>query len=194
NYRPYLAQRDPALRLRALTDFRILCAHREGSRGVSGLNELAQSALVGADLIAPDASAYDGRPIMVTENDYQSQLFNGDVGVLCKEAETGRVWAYFANADGVRRLPASRLPNHETVFAMTVHKSQGSEFKHVALVLPEGPSPVLCRELIYTGVTRARDRITLFGAEDVLRDGISRPVLRASGLRQALWGSVPGIA
>ncbi len=187
NYRPLLTRVDPATRLKALSNFRVLCAHRAGARGVSGLNELAEKALARADLITPDVAAYDGRPIMVTENDYQTQLFNGDVGVLCKDAETGRIWAWFAAADGVRRLPVSRLPQHETVFAMTVHKSQGSEFDHVALVLPEGPSPVLCRELIYTGVTRARERITLFGAEEVLRDGVDRPVLRASGLRQALW-------
>ncbi len=181
-YREYFATRDPGERLHALSRFRVLCAHRRGSLGVEGINQLVEQSMPHA---GDGGGAYDGRPIMVTQNDYQLELFNGDVGVLCRDGS--RLAAFFDSASGLRRVQLSRLPGHETVFAMTVHKSQGSEFESVALVLPERPSPVFTRELLYTGVTRAKSSVRVFGSRAVLADGIRRPIHRSSGLKDALW-------
>ena len=139
-------------------------------------------AIRGADAFVP------GRPVMVTRNDYELELFNGDVGVVASDAP-GAAGVFFPAPDGgVRRIAAARLPAHESVYAMTVHKSQGSEFDTVVLVLPERPSPVLSRELVYTAITRARARVAIYGPRDVLRRAIEQRIARASGLRDALWG------
>lgn len=185
-FRSYSEARTPEDRLSALESFRLLCAHRSGPRGVEGLNRLAETVLVELGL-EPETGAYPGRPILITQNDYQLELFNGDVGVIERDPERDRLVAHFRGARGMRRVPVSRLPAHETVFAMTVHKSQGSEFEHVAFVLPERPSPVFSRELFYTGVTRARSRLSVFGSREVLRSGLESPIHRSSGLLDALW-------
>jgi exodeoxyribonuclease V alpha subunit len=128
---------------------------------------------------------------MVVDNDYQLELWNGDVGVVGVGPTGDRLVAYFKKGDGVRTIPLSRLPTHETVFAMTVHKSQGSEFERVALVLPERPSPVLTRELVYTAITRAKQRVHVFGTEAVLRTGLATEIRRTSGLGEALRAPAP---
>jgi exodeoxyribonuclease V alpha subunit len=128
---------------------------------------------------------------MVTENDYQQELFNGDVGVLGYNAAGTRLLGYFGEGESLRTVPLSRLPRYETVFAMTVHKSQGSEFERVALVLPERPSPVLTRELVYTAITRAKQRVHVFGTEAVLRTGLATEIRRTSGLGEALRAPAP---
>jgi exodeoxyribonuclease V alpha subunit len=127
---------------------------------------------------------------MVTRNDYGLGLFNGDIGlVLDDPQQPGRRAAVFLGSDGQpRSLAPGRLPPHETVFAMSIHKSQGSEFDEVAVVLPERVSPILSRELLYTAVTRARRAVTIYAEADVLRACIERRVERASGLRDRLWG------
>ncbi|MFZ5724424.1 MAG: exodeoxyribonuclease V subunit alpha [Pseudomonadota bacterium] len=172
--------------------FRILCALREGPAGVRTVNAGIEQALADAGLIASDATAatfYRGRPLLVTENDYGIALFNGDVGLVWPD-DDGVLRACFVAADGsVRRLPLARLPAHETCYAMTVHKSQGSEFDHVALVLPGTDSPVLGRELVYTGVTRAKSSVTIQASREVLTMAVERRIRRSSGLRDALWGS-----
>jgi exodeoxyribonuclease V alpha subunit len=124
---------------------------------------------------------------MVTANDYDLGLYNGDVGLLLPDPVTGTMYAWFEGTEGPRRLPPQRLPTVETVFAMTVHKSQGSEFEEVALVLPNQDSRVLTRELIYTAVTRARRRLVVIGSAERLIAGVERRVERSSGLRDALW-------
>ena len=126
---------------------------------------------------------------MVTRNDYNNRLFNGDVGITLEdETAGGEKRTFFAAAEGkLRRVLPSRLPVHETAFAMTVHKSQGSEFSRVLLVLPEKDSPLLTRELLYTGLTRARRQVEIWASESVLRGAIARQVKRSSGLRDALW-------
>jgi exodeoxyribonuclease V alpha subunit len=127
----------------------------------------------------------------VTANDYRLGLFNGDIGltVVAKDAgEEGLVVCFADAADDMRRIPVHRLPALETVFAMTVHKSQGSEFDRVHLILPDADAPVLTRELIYTAVTRARSSVTIWGQERILAASISRRIVRRSGLRDALWG------
>ncbi|MEM6290621.1 MAG: exodeoxyribonuclease V subunit alpha [Myxococcota bacterium] len=190
-FTPYLRANDPAARLEALGRYRLLSAHRRGAFGTERVNERIEQMLTRAGLIRRplDGGPYDGRPIMITSNDYQLKLFNGDIGVLARDA-AGQLRAFFRGPDGdLRALMPSRLPPHESVFAMTVHKSQGSEFDSVGLLLPPALSPILTRELVYTGVTRAKEHVTIYGAPDVLAEAIGRRVDRASGLRDALWGS-----
>jgi exodeoxyribonuclease V alpha subunit len=176
-------------KLRRFGEFRILCAHRRGPLGAERVNADLEASLVAREIVSGGGALYDGRPVMVKANDYDVGLYNGDIGVLMQEPE-GEWRACFVGADGEeRRLAPSRLPPHETVFAMTVHKSQGSEFDEVLVILPPMPSPVLTRELLYTAVTRARARVTLLGREDVLRAAIEHRVQRASGLRDLLWRS-----
>ncbi|NMG32226.1 exodeoxyribonuclease V subunit alpha [Aromatoleum evansii] len=177
--------------------FQLLCALRRGPWGVAGLNERVARMLHAAGLIEADHGWYPGRPVLVTRNDYGLGLMNGDLGVtleLPRPAPNGDLqWglrvAFPAGdgSDGVRWVLPSRLQAVETVFAMTVHKSQGSEFTHAALVLPEALNPVLTRELVYTGITRARRWLTLAtaGSDRVLDEAVDRRVLRASGLMAA---------
>lgn len=179
-----------AERIAALDRFRVLCAHRQGPLGVVELNRRIEQALRRHGALWSSSTQYAGRPILITENSYDSKLWNGDVGVLAEEQLGLR--ACFADekqADGVRRLPLSRLPAHESVYAMSVHKSQGSEVDEVAVVLPGEDSPLLSRELLYTAVTRARSRVVVYAAEPVLKMCVERRVARASGLAEALWGS-----
>jgi exodeoxyribonuclease V alpha subunit len=184
--RPYLAAADPAGRLEALGRFRVLCAHRRGSWGVERVGAAIERVLAHRAGLRTDDAFYDGRPVLVTKNDYQVDLYNGDVGVIVADA-SGRRRVWFPSADGLRGLSPSRLPPHETVFAMTVHKSQGSEFDRVILLVPPAVSPILTRELVYTAVTRAKKQVLVFGDPGVLHDAVSRRIDRASGLREALW-------
>ncbi|HYN58432.1 MAG TPA: exodeoxyribonuclease V subunit alpha, partial [Rubrivivax sp.] len=192
-YAPYLdaVQHDPADVVgitRAFERFRVLCALREGPRGVKALNEqLSREAR--ARLAPPGVGAHDsrspwyaGRPVMVLRNDPLLRLFNGDIGITLPSAQ-GELMVCFADAAlGTRAVPPLRLPAHETAFAMTVHKAQGSEFDEVLLLLPEQRSRVLTRELLYTALTRARQRVWLAGAAPVLAAAIDTPTRRHSGL------------
>lgn len=196
-WRPYLtalraAPRDPARHARALElfeDFRILCAHREGTSGVSHVGRAVVELLRAERLADPsEGEWWLGRPVLVTRNDYAVRRFNGDVGLVVHDAEGRPVVAFREDSGRVVTLPPARMPECETVFAMTIHKSQGSEFATVLVVLPERPSPVLTRELVYTGVTRARRRVVLLADDEVLKLGIARQVQRASGLGERLWG------
>jgi len=140
--------------------FRILCAVRQGDWGVESLNRLIERWLF------PQARPgiwYEGRPVMVTRNDYNLNLMNGDIGITLRDGAS-RLRVVFPGDDGLRWLSPMRLADVETAYAMTVHKSQGSEFDHVALILPTAPNPLLTRELVYTGITRARHRFTLITA------------------------------
>ncbi len=188
-FRPYFEASDPAARIDALGGYRLLSAHRRGAFGTERLNRIIEDLLARDGKIErTEGAQYDGRPILVTSNDYQLELFNGDVGVVTRD-ENGDLRAFFRGPDGtLRRFMPSRLPPHESVFAMTVHKSQGSEFERVGLLLPSALSPILTRELVYTGVTRAKQHVTLYGTAQVLRESIGRRIDRASGLRDALWG------
>ena len=173
---------DPAEALQKLGRLRVLCALREGPQGVANLNALIERAL-GAD----GRGLYHGQPIMVSVNDYAQQLFNGDIGRVLHDAE-GRLRVWFPDGEkGVRPILPARLPAHETVYAMTIHKSQGSEFNEVILVLPEQESPVVTRELFYTGITRARENVTVCASEAALEAAIAHRTQRISGLYRALW-------
>jgi exodeoxyribonuclease V alpha subunit len=175
-----LARDDRALRLAALDQFRVLSAHRRGPSGVLALNRALAEAVHGG---RARSEHYAGRPLLITQNDYASKLFNGDVGVVHPTRRAGPLCAYFRDEGAeVRELSLARLPAHESVYAMTVHKSQGSEFDEVAIVLPERPSPLTSRELLFTAITRARRAARVYAREDVLRAAIARRVARHSGL------------
>jgi exodeoxyribonuclease V alpha subunit len=176
----FLETHDPGEALAALSQFRVLCALRDGDRGVTGLNAIIEAWLRERGVAVE--GCYDHRPILITANDAGLQLFNGDVGVVLTAGESPLVH-FAAPGGGVRALPPNRLPAHETAWAMTVHKSQGSEFDHVHLVLPDTDTRILTRELIYTGITRAKASVAISGPAELLVAAIGRSVRRASGLQ-----------
>lgn len=172
---------------------RILCAHRVGPYGSENVNDLVHD-LLGSRLQMPRSQRwYPGRPILITENDYAVELFNGDTGIVLPWQGKLHVFFRSANEAGYRHVPPARLPAHESAYAMTVHKSQGSEFDHVLLMLTDQPSRLLTRELLYTGITRARESVRLWGAEEVVRQGMAQPLARVSGLeaRFESWEDCP---
>lgn len=201
-YRPYLellaqqpSGKDVALYeawvrsvLQAFERFRVLCALREGEWGVMGINRAIESAFNAEGLISKNGEWYRGRPVMVTRNDPAAKVFNGDIGIALPAPERGQgMRVYFLEGDKVRSVLASRLADVETAYAMTVHKSQGSEFAHTVLVLPTHTNRVLTRELVYTGITRAREHFTLIAAHaQVLQSAIASRTQRASGLAEKL--------
>jgi exodeoxyribonuclease V alpha subunit len=175
--------------LNALGTFRLLCAHRRGPYGVSDWSSrvLAWLSAQDDDLDVQQRD-YVGRPLLVTENDYELGLYNGDTGVIVQGA-TERPTAAFERAGELLRFSPLRLSAVETVYAMTIHKSQGSQFDTAAVLLPPASSRILSRELLYTAVTRARKDLILVGTEEAVRLAVGRPVARASGLRERLWGA-----
>jgi exodeoxyribonuclease V alpha subunit len=170
---------DGAAAIAALGAFRVLCAHRRGPYGVSEWTARIEGWL--ADEAAA-AEWYVGRPLLVTENDYALGLYNGDTGVVLADGS-----AAFERQGQLHRVSPTRLAAVDTVYAMTVHKSQGSQFDTAAVILPDATSPLLTRELLYTAVTRARRELIVVGAEDAIRAAVARPVARASGLRRRLY-------
>jgi exodeoxyribonuclease V alpha subunit len=183
---PLFETADPAAALARLGEFQVLTALREGAFGVTGVNAAIERALHRRGLIRGQAAHYPGRPLLIGSNDYALGLFNGDLGLLLPDP-AGALRAWFAGPDGTpRALAPSRLPAHESAYALTVHKSQGSEFARVLLILPPQPSPLLTRELIYTALTRAREGVTVWGSEATLAAAIGRRLERDSGLGDAL--------
>lgn len=187
-YRNYLSRvrnhDAPTAILDAFNRFRLLCTLREGPFGVAGLNDRIELALSRAGLLAIGnaGSSYAGRPVMIVRNAPSLRLYNGDIGILLLDGEQTLRVHFFLPDGGVKAVPLSRLPEHETAFAMTVHKSQGSEFYHTALALPNQILPVLTRELLYTAVTRARVRLSLYATDEVLQHSIATKTQRRSGL------------
>lgn len=190
-YSSYLAAATAEEALRLFDGFRVLTALRQGPYGVAGVNGLIEEILVERGLIEHHNRWYSGRPVMITVNDYNLRLFNGDIGIVFPDREAnGSPKVFFPSPEGgVRTVSPLRLPAHDTVYAMTIHKSQGSEFNRILLLLPEQDSEILTRELIYTGLTRAKNAVEIWGNEGVFRAAVSRRVERASGLRKALWGA-----
>ncbi len=172
--------------LDAATRIKLIAATRRGPGGLYEWGENIERAVIEA---VPGLSRarrwYVGRPIIVTGNDLMNGVFNGDVGVVVNH--DGEISVDLGDGEGVRRISPSRLDQVETWWAMTIHKSQGSEFSHVVVSLPQAASPTLTRELLYTAVTRAKDRLTIVGSEESLRAAVDRPIARASGLRHRLW-------
>ena len=171
--------------LRALDGVRVLTAHRQGDLGVRGLNETLTLAIQGR--LKPKKSGvwWTGRVVLVTANDAEQGLWNGDVGVALWDESGWQV--AFAGPSGPRRIGVAALPEHETAFAMTIHKSQGSQFAHVCLVLPAALSPIMTRELVYTGISRASQTLTLCGSADIVRQALQVRVQRATRLGPLLW-------
>ena len=191
--------------LRAFDRFRILCAVHDGPWGDRALNQGVQRALAQAGLLQPAGEWFVGRPVMVTRNDAALGVFNGDVGVVLPSARSGTgradgaggsasaggsggaLRAWFLDGDALRSVSVSRLAHVDTAFAMTVHKSQGSEFAHTVLVMAPGAGGVMTRELVYTGITRARTHFSLVeGEPGLLATAIRQRVVRASGLQARL--------
>jgi exodeoxyribonuclease V alpha subunit len=183
----HAAQRgDGRAALQALGAMRLLCAHRRGPYGVSRWMPQIQAWLAAeVDGLHMRGEWYPGRPLLVTRNDYGLGLYNGDTGVVVS-AGGDRLTAVFQRRGDVVEISPTVLSSVETVYAMTVHKSQGSQFESVAVVLPDQSSPILTRELLYTAVTRAQNRLTVVATEDSVRAAVQRPVARASGLQAAL--------
>jgi exodeoxyribonuclease V alpha subunit len=180
---------DAEAALAALGAFRLLCAHRRGPYGVAAWGPQLEGWL-GADVagFSADERWYAGRPLLVTENDYGLRLYNGDTGVVVA-GEDGRASAAFERRGEVMYVSPSRLEAVEGMHAMTIHKAQGSQFGTAAVLLPDPASRLLTRELLYTAITRARSELILAGTEEAVRVAIERPVARASGLRELLWGT-----
>jgi exodeoxyribonuclease V alpha subunit len=182
-YEAYINELDIAEALKKLNQLRVLVAVRESNRGMKAINKFIELHLRKKGLLKPDGDFYENRPIMVTRNMYDLELFNGDTGILRKDT-SGNMKAYFEDAKGgVKSVLPAYLTYSETVFAMTIHKSQGSEFNNVLVVLPEGTSnALLTRELLYTGITRAKDHITIQGKQDTIDYAVSTCVKRISGI------------
>jgi len=183
--------------LKAFDEFRLLCAVRKGAWGVEGLNLRIAAALHRRGLLDGEQGWYEGRPVLMTRNDYSLGLMNGDIGIALRLPEPDAPAQHvlrvaFPRNDGsggLRYVLPSRLSAVETVFAMTVHKSQGSEFAHTALILPETLNPVLTKELVYTGITRARQWFSLIESRpSVFDEAVRRRVERRSGLVDGLAG------
>lgn len=167
----------------------LLCALREGPYGVAGLNETIRAGLAKRGQVASEGLWYSGRPVIITRNDSALELYNGDIGIALPDEE-GNLRVWFEQSGKMRAVLPSRLPEHETVFAMTVHKSQGSEFEQVLFLMPPDDNPVLTRELIYTGITRAKKTLALYGTERIFKQATMRRTERNGGLADRLWQSV----
>jgi len=191
-YAPYVQaveqHQEPFELLKLFGTFQVLCGQRRGVLGVETLNPLFEKALVMKHNVSMNGRWYAGRPVMITRNDASLGLYNGDIGITLLDKMTGRFKVWFDLGGKLASFSTSRLPSHETVFAMTVHKSQGSEFDHVLLVLGED-NRVNSRELVYTGITRAKKKCILYGAIKTLESSTQKPTLRMSGLAERIWGA-----
>ncbi len=179
-YKIFIEEKDPSEALKKFNNFRILCAVREGDYGVSGLNERAEEVL---NIKKKDKNNefYESRPILILKNDKNLKLFNGDIGII----KNGLMWIEIKGK--LVSFPPTILPLHQTAFAMTIHKSQGSEFDNVVLVLPKEMNPVLTRELLYTGITRAKKSVEILECKDeIIKNTIEKKTVRYSGLIEML--------
>lgn len=183
-YSEYLSyQNDPVVCLRAFNRFRVLTAVKEGPFGSLALNQAIEKRLQQQGKIITADLYYPGLPIMIMQNNYQVNLFNGDIGIFIRMPKTRELRVVFDDGEGgYRDIAPALLPNWEPAFVMTVHKSQGSEFDTVAMVLPDRPSLLLTREMLYTGITRAKKTFTLYGSQEELQACIVSPTQRHSGL------------
>lgn len=174
--------------------FQVLCSNRHGEQGVIEINRKVEAKLHQQNVIHIAGQWYIGRPIMVMQNNAGMQLYNGDIGLCLFDKETERLAVYFLRAGGgIKKVLPSRVPWHETVFAMTIHKSQGSEFDECLCVLPSTVNPVLTKELIYTAITRAKTKLKIVASYTVFSQALQRRVERTGGLFEKLSAKAPGI-
>ncbi|MEY2160514.1 exodeoxyribonuclease V subunit alpha [Rhodanobacter sp. FW106-PBR-LB-2-11] len=184
---------DAGTALQNLHQLQILCALRDGPFGAQGLNELIARRLATRFGIDSGHAWYHGRPVIITRNDYARGLFNGDVGIALQGAEGLHVWFELSDRDGnagLRSFSPRALPAHESAWAITIHRSQGSEYRDVAVILPpDEDNHVLTRELVYTAISRARSHAEIWATDGSLRAALSRPIRRQGGLRKRLQSS-----
>ncbi|WP_061002554.1 AAA family ATPase [Mycolicibacterium mucogenicum] len=173
--------------LAAMDEHRLLCAHRDGPYGVRHWNRQVERWITDETGQATWSPWYPGRPLLVTANDYALGIYNGDTGLV--SAGPDGVQVYIAGATGTQRFSPSRVAEVETMYALTIHKSQGSQADEVTVVLPPADSRLLTRELFYTAVTRAKQKVRIVGSADEVRAAVQRQALRASGLRDRLRAS-----
>src|SRR5438477_12817241 len=185
-FEKFLTLTDPADALNELAEFAVLCALRRGPFGAETVNGLLERML--RERVESDGRYHGGEPVIIVRNDYNVGLFNGDLGIVLPDASSGELRVFFRGEDSdVLNFAPGRLPAHQPAFALTVHKSQGSEFRDALVILPERDAPVLTRELLYTGVTRVRETVEVWATEHILRQTIERKIERSSGLRDRLW-------
>jgi exodeoxyribonuclease V alpha subunit len=188
-YGPLFASREPEAAFAVFKQFRLLCVLRQDENGVGLINQWIVDIMRREGLIHGAGKRYDhdrlrwyhGRPIMISANNYGLGLFNGDIGITLAD-DKGRLRVFFQEGRKFRAISCARIPAHETAFAATVHKSQGSEFKRVLLLLPGRQSPILSRELLYTAVTRARESFILWGDDEIFKQGLEQRAGRSTGL------------
>lgn len=185
-FQPVIASDSPEEMFKTLKSFRLLSPHRRGPLGVRYLNQKVEDILISEGLVFRYEKWYHGRPIIINQNEYSLNLNNGDIGICFHDAQ-GNKQVLFPKETGFMSIAPSRLPDFSNAFALTVHKSQGSEFDHIKIVLPDKVSPVLTRELLYTAVTRARSSVEITGKREVLTEGIKSRLQRSSGLKDLLW-------
>jgi len=188
-YSEYLQAKTPLESIEVFGKFRVLCALRKGIYGAVDINIKIENILKKAGLIKSDTLWYKGRPVMIKGNDYDLNLFNGDIGIAMPDMESNNeIRVFFIGENkSLRKIHPVQLADHETVFAMTVHKSQGSEFENILLLFPDHESPVVTRELIYTGISRAGKNVQVWAEENILTSGIQKKIERSSGLKDILW-------
>ena len=181
---------DAGTSLRNLRQLQILFALRDGPFGAQGVNALIARRLGARYGIDASRTWYHGRPVIVTRNDYARGLFNGDVGIALEGSQGLRVWFELSDRDGnagLRSFSPRALPAHDSAWAITIHRSQGSEYRDVAVVLPpDADNRVLNRELVYTAISRAKSHAEIWCTDASLRSALSRPVQRQGGLRERL--------
>jgi len=187
-FEEFLTLTDPREALNQLTDFAVLCALRRGPFGAETVNARLERLLREIGSLEGSGRYHAGEPVIIVRNDYDVGLFNGDLGIVLPDKTSGELRVFFRGEEGdVLNFAPGRLPAHEPAFALTVHKSQGSEFRDALLILPEKDAPVLTRELLYTGVTRVRETVEVWAKEQILKQTIERKIERSSGLRDRLW-------
>ncbi len=186
-YKDYFDSADANRTLKELASFKILCALRRGFFGVYEINSLVENIFHRKGAINRAAGWYNMRPVMISRNDYRNNLFNGDMGVAMGTEKNNAMYVYFLKeGKELKKISTAFLPEHETAYAITVHKSQGSEFGKVLLILPDRMYPLLTRELLYTAISRARDNVEIWASEKVLVEMIKNPTTRMSGLKDLL--------
>jgi exodeoxyribonuclease V alpha subunit len=176
-----------------INNFRTLCVLRNGPYGVGMLNRIIEKILSETGLIFPKEKLYEKLPVMITKNDYRLNLYNGDTGIIAYDPLSKNVLkAWFSSVDRDKKISfrpyhPAQIPSYEISYAISIHKSQGSEFNNIHLILPDSINPVLTRELLYTGITRTRNRVGIYGKEPIFIKAVEQKISRVSGLRKKLY-------
>jgi len=187
-YEEYASEEDIEKAFEKLKKSMILCVVREGTYGFKTYNRLVEKHLESKGLINSDGIFYHKQPVMITSNDYNLGVFNGDIGIIRKDDDTEQMYIYFQDdKEGIRKFPVVNITSFDTVYAMTIHKSQGSEYDNVVVVLPGDENiHILSRELIYTAVTRARKNVLILSKKEVLIQAVKRKINRISGIKERI--------